>query len=99
MVDLAVLDLSIGRVHLQAGEGVDQLFGVDLARGLQALGDGHQRCIAHHRAHFGRFVVALLVGVDEGVIGGGIDGVPGVAGDDPARRRVGTQRFQVFRFA
>ncbi len=99
MVDLAVLDGTIGRVHLQAGKSVDELFRVDGTGGLQALRNGHQRRIADDGTDLGRLVEALFVGFDEGLVGRGVDGVPGVAGDDPAGRRVGAQRFQVLGFA
>src|SRR5690606_11529530 len=77
MVDGAVDDLAKGRLDLEALEGLDHVFGVGGATRL--LDAGRQRldrAVAHDGAQ-ARIVVELgLVGVEELLVLGRIDGVP-----------------------
>src|SRR5574337_1236118 len=87
------------RVDLQAGERGDQLVGVGAAGLADAGGDRLDLAVADHRALARVVVVLRLVRLQERIVRGRVDAVPGVAGDDPSIRRVVLQRVEVFGLA
>ena len=99
MVLGAVGDGAERRAHLQAAEGGDERLGVGAAGLAQPRGDGLDSVVAHHRAGARIVLEALAIGGGKGVVVGCEDGVPGVAGDHPAQRRLALQRVQVLGLA
>src|SRR5437763_8083913 len=99
VVDAPVSDRAGRRIDLEVGKRGDQLLGVGAARLGDAGGERLHGDVADERAEPRIVVVALLIGGDERLVLGRADLVPGVAGDDPADRRLVLQRIEVLGLA
>ena len=96
VIDLAEGDLAEGRSHRQTFRRRDQLLGIGricLAEDRRRRLDG---LVADDRAEPRVVLVLGLIGLEECIVFRRLDRVPGIAGNDPAFRRLLLERIEIF---
>jgi hypothetical protein len=84
MIQRTILDGAERNGQLQPLEGLDHRFGICGAGTFDAFGQRLDGAVADDRAQTRVFLESGLVAFQEGLMFGRVDGLPRVAGDDPA---------------
>src|SRR3984893_13081451 len=99
LIDGAVFERSERAFQLEPTEGRDQLVGIGCARFRNPCSKRLHGDVTDQRTKARMIIPALLVDIEEGLVGGGGDLVPWVAGHDPAHRGFVLERIEIFRLA
>src|SRR5271165_83119 len=99
MIDGAESHWSERRLNLDLLRRSDQLVGVGRSGLSEDRGERLHHGIADDRAKARIVVVLVLIGLKEGRMLGNFDIVPGIAGDNPASRRLALEGIEIFRLA